>query len=251
MHRRARHLNPDKAGATCALDARFISGVSNGSNISSWTDRSSSANTPSNSGLSNNQPLYQSSGFSGQPTVLFDGAADSTNGRSLSWSTTPISSATEVTAIIAFKRTTGSSTIPGAHLTNLGTGIFNDHTPWSDGRYYVSYGIGSRVDFVAPTTLDVLNIESYKTSGSSWNLYHNSVLFFTNTGTSISIGSYARIGSNGGPSDSRTPDGLSSPGRYYWTGHIGSISLYKSALSDSLRRRIEHSAAFSYKIACS
>lgn len=233
------------------LDARFISGVSNGSNISSWTDRSSSANSPSNSGSTNNQPLYQSSGFSGQPTVLFDGAADSTNGRFLSWSTTPISGATAVTAVISFKRTSGSATVPGAHLTNLGSAVFNDATPWTDGKYYTSLGIGSRVDFTAPTTLNVLNIETYKTTGSSWDLYHNSASFATKTGTSVSVGSYARIGSNGGPSDSRTPDGLSSAGKYYWTGHIGSISLYKSALSDSLRKRIEHSAAFSYKIACS
>lgn len=248
MHRRQRHLNPAHAGATCALDARFISGVANGANISSWSDRSSLGNSPTNGGSNNNKPLYQSSGISGQPSVLFDGVADATNGRNLIWATSPVSGASEITGIIAFYRTTGSASVPGAHLTNFGTSATNDHTPWVNDRYYTSFGITFRVDFAAPTTLNTTSIETFRSVSNSFLLYSNSSLFRSEPGYSVSIGTVPRIGSNGGPS-AKNPDG-SVATAYFWTGHIGCLSLYKSGLSDSLRRRIENAYAFSYKMPC-
>lgn len=78
MHRRVRHLNPAQCGAQIALDARFITGVSDGAALSSWSSRSvasigATQSTPAQ------QPTFRAASINGRPAVEFDGTADNMN----------------------------------------------------------------------------------------------------------------------------------------------------------------------------
>lgn len=70
MGRRVRHLNPISAGANLALDSRFIVGLSNNSNVQSWTSRIGAAVTFSQP-TSARQPIYLTNIQGGQPVVRF------------------------------------------------------------------------------------------------------------------------------------------------------------------------------------
>lgn len=75
MSRRIRHLNPAQCGAQIALDARFLSGIADGADVSTWTSRAVATITASQGTLAN-RPLYRLSGINGQPAVDFDGSND-------------------------------------------------------------------------------------------------------------------------------------------------------------------------------
>ena len=72
MRARHRHFNARDVGAALCLDARFISGLSDGNAVITWSDRSrSTANAVQNN--ANNQPQYKTAIQGGQPVVRFDG----------------------------------------------------------------------------------------------------------------------------------------------------------------------------------
>jgi hypothetical protein len=73
-HRRARHLNPSHAGASLVLDSRYITGLSDGDAISTWSDRSGNANDATSTGTV--RPTYKAAIQGGQPVVRFDGVDD-------------------------------------------------------------------------------------------------------------------------------------------------------------------------------
>jgi len=73
MHRRARHLNPIHAGALISVDSRFLSGT-NGSSVSTWSGRAGQSGDFTASGT--NQPTYNTGKNGGNPAVTFDGSND-------------------------------------------------------------------------------------------------------------------------------------------------------------------------------
>lgn len=75
MSRRNRHFNPAGLGCQVVLDARFITGLSSGAAVSSWTGRpGTSVNASQATAL--NQPTFQPTGIGGQAAVRFDGSND-------------------------------------------------------------------------------------------------------------------------------------------------------------------------------
>jgi hypothetical protein len=67
MRARQRHFNARDADAGAVFDARFISGVSNNTALSTWPDRSRNAWDATQSGAA--RPTYLASGLNGQPVV--------------------------------------------------------------------------------------------------------------------------------------------------------------------------------------
>lgn len=72
MRARQRHFRPLAAGATLALDARFISGLSNDDPISTWSGRETSGATASSTA----RPTYKTNILGGNPVARFDGSND-------------------------------------------------------------------------------------------------------------------------------------------------------------------------------
>ena len=69
MRGRQRHFNPRDAGATLALDARFVFGKSNNDELETWPGRAGADATQTEAGK---KPVYQTAKINGQPTVFFD-----------------------------------------------------------------------------------------------------------------------------------------------------------------------------------
>ena len=74
MRARHRHFNPAHAGAAMALDSRYLSGT-NATGVSSWPNRANSTNNAEQSTPSN-EPLFTTNSLSGSAGVEFDGTSD-------------------------------------------------------------------------------------------------------------------------------------------------------------------------------
>lgn len=74
MGRRCRHLNPKNMGAIQSVDARYIQGLSNGTTVSTWSDRCASLDFTQPTASS--QPTYTTGSLNGQPSLRFDGTND-------------------------------------------------------------------------------------------------------------------------------------------------------------------------------
>lgn len=256
MHRRARHLNPAHAGATAALDARFISGVANGAAMSVWTTRPGGTLSPSQASAAN-QPTYSASAINGQPALTFDDGGAGANGKVLQAS---ISLTQNNVTVIAVANKTGTSpsatysravvtyntanepaavgdynstnSMIFAQLANATQLEFNPaHSAWrnSTANPMVAFSYTLNRPIVSGTVLD----------GESVLLSQNGA---TKTGTTSStpLNSNAlRIGAAPALVDSNM------------LGHIARVDYLPLSVSAPLRRRLEQAAAFSFKLPCS
>lgn len=224
MHRRSRHFNPAHAGATCALDARYLSGVSGGSAVTTWTTRAGTGPTQATSA---NRPTFTLAGIGGCNSVTF-GAS-----QSLGWAASPISGATSASVVTVSAR---SSNAGGALLTRFGSPGLADHSPWTDGSYYIGTASNSRKSFVAPTGISVPVVESVTSQSASWIWRANGVTSFSTATNTVGIGSTPSLsGSINLAAD--------------WLGSVGAVATFSSVLSSSMLKRVCQSFALSFKIA--
>ena len=256
MHRRNRHINAAAAGAVCVLDTRYLSGLSNGSGISSWTDRNKNKNNSPTQATANNQPLYTTNVLNGNPGALFNNAASS-QGRWLSFPSGMTTGATALSAIYFYKRTGIDASAPGAILTNFSTNVgYNNHEPWVDSNIYIAFGrVGAggyqdpsgRISFLLTTAVpNNQNTITYMQGATNdWKfIANNSTLYSTTSNIFSNAGANAKLGGNGGCADSGCGGAY-----YFWTGYIYSVMIFTAVLSDSLRKRFQQSIGFSFKFA--
>ena len=242
MRARQRHLNPAGLGAKLVLDARFISGKSDGNAVDAWTDISGLGNNASQATAAA-RPTYKTAIQGGQPVVRFDG------GDVLSGLISASNSA--MTVFCVFKQTTGVQ-YAGLLIGNIG-GNTNDY---ADGFLFTAEFDGATRDIAwgpgnpsitylyIDTDISSFNISSATRSGTSGVYYKN--------------GSQVASGTVG--SDTDTLTGYVVGGRYIagsvsalyrLNGDIAYTTYLPSSLSAAARLRIERGLALSFKIACS
>lgn len=224
MHRRARHLNPAAAGAFAAYDSRFITGLTDGASVSSWSDRTANANTLTGT----NQPTYETNELNGNPVVRFDGTNDQL---SASFASSSLQS-----AVLVAKQNSASAQFRAyfavRSLSNARLEFFRDGSDYTLGNYasafasrnisFSGYNIASCAGN-ASSMLTAVNGVTATVSGS-----------YTYTGGVLDVGNSA---SGGGP--------------YPLPCDIAYLVLWASELAAPLRRRIEQAAARSFKLQCS
>ena len=222
MRARHRHFNPKAAGAVAAYDARFISGLSDGDNVSTWASRTGTNDATQTS--VGNQPQYETNEIGGQPVVNFVAA----QGDRLNISITIPSS---VTIVAVHRRsTTGINTINFAASTDKYALWWFD----GDNVIYVKWNGVFAAFTPAQTTTGSLVVTTTKNGTTSSQVYINGATFRAAIAPTASSGTFDRFGSTGVSNN----------------GAIGSACLIDAFVSDGLRRRLEHAAAFSFKIAC-
>jgi hypothetical protein len=233
MHRRARHFNARDAGASLVLDSRFITGLADGDPVSTWSDRSGNNNSPT--AVTTQRPLYKVNEQSGNPAVRFDGTDDR-----LVFSSAFISGSTPGSCVYTFKIDNDPPTAAisaGAVLGFFGSGGGATHIPWIDGNIYDKFGSTQRKTVGNPTqSLTSSRIIAVHSDASDWQFFIDSVNFFTTTSNSVGWTQNPEIGGELGFS--------------YLKGIIMSITVLNFKMTSSLRRRIEHAAALSFKIPC-
>jgi hypothetical protein len=231
MGRRHRHLNHAHLGAMFALDARFL-GLAEGSLVSAWADRGGSGRQVTQSGTA-------------RPTLIgnyvdFDGTNDEMLGSDSGFPTGDYHACMTARCDIALGNgdyepitgygtaTTGSAVV-FTYATDAGFGTNAvGISQWGD-----AHGIASSVGGTI--------IYESRRSGSSYTHSRNGAAETSRTmtaNTALGGASGLFVGSFG----------PLLPG-YFLNGRIGGITLFGAVPSASVRRRVAHSQALSFKIA--
>lgn len=235
MRARHRHLNARAAGAKLVLDSRRITGLSDGDAVGQWDDVSGSGWNVTQSD-STKRPLYKTAIQGGQPVLRGDGAGD----RLISSS---VSTTQPFVEIVVFKR--NSSDTNGAVICDSlnNTQCSNFTGAGADSPNNFSIAAGSTAF-------------AYTAKDAEWKIVAVQYSGATSYGSTNGVKSTASssIGNNGlnGLSifDVRgNPNPLVS--NYSMDGDIAQVILISSSLADPLRKRLEHSSALAFKLACS
>lgn len=246
MHRRARHLNPGHAGAIFALDARYGFALSDNSDVTTWTDRSSNAANATQA-TTTYKPKYRTAIVGGQPAIQFTPASSAqkfVDGNSTLTST----SATTVSVINM------SSTCPtyGVGIA-MSYGTFNANGGTSACIPIIKNDVNSQIMSFCGGGKGVISV-----SGDTWyhwtstfdgtnaiNRLNESTTATSATASNFTITKY-RVGFT---IDSGSPPGNGST-LGAWQGYISQMSVFASAISASLRKRLQFANALSFKISC-
>ena len=246
MRARQRHLNPKAAGAYTALDSRFEFSVATGTAISSWVSRTGANDASQATGA--NQPKYTTNAINGQPAILFDGAGDHmTIATSITSNALSMISVAHKTAAggtgQTYSRITGiwntadsATTIADYGNTNGWIVAYYDRLA---GKFYTLRNSIPIADF---TRGYVPVVVSSVLDGSNVTFTNQGVVATGTTSATALNSNEIRFGASpytGAGQDSSL------------NGYIAYLVYFMSVLSDSLRRRLERGAGYSFKIACS
>ena len=243
MGRRHRHLNPVNAGATLALDSRFLF-ASNGDLVSTWPSRQGGI---PGTAAGSWQPIFQTGIIGGNPALFFDGS-----GNRIVASISVTSNA--VTALWVLRKT---SYVGGASAYSRTGSLWNKTNTGN-----VDYGdaTGAILAFIAnedagqgpnrttfyrsytpepslPYSINTWAIGSTLIDGSQVALRQNKALA-TGTTTSTALNSNELVIGNMG---NTVVNGS-------LNGHVASFTFFVSVLSASMIKRLEEASAFSFRL---
>lgn len=233
MRARQRHLKPKSLSATAAWDSRYVSGLSDGNAVSTWSDLSGNGNDATQA-TGTRQPLYKTAIIGGAPSIRFDGTDDNL-------SHTADNNSSECSIIAVLSRITAQTSYRGIFAagawTSAGTMMLSRTglTPWgtytgTDARASSTIATGS------PTILVMID-----NAASGGSFYVQGVSDGTWTGNTEGQ-EFKHIG--GVYSATAAANQVSNM-------DLGALYLLSSAASSALRRRLERGFGYSFKIACS
>jgi len=238
MRARHRHLNPRFAGASVVFDARYITGVSSGGNVSSWSDRSGNAN---NATTVLAPPTYQTGAQGGNPALRFV----ATSQHRLVCGSSAFSGTGARFVMVTYKNTstgTYSNAAAGQSgaITNGSWFVVQARTQAVTGDPYVAgYSADTQNNRTTPDNL-------WKVATGAYN---GTTLYTRKSGTQVDFvartlntnNSVFRIGHDDSAGNLQE----------FWGGDIAYIAAGPVTYSVPLLRRLEHAMGISYKIACS
>ena len=223
MRARQRHFNPANAGGTAVFDSRYINGISDGGSVQTWTSRSGSNDITQATAA--NRPTYETNEINGNPSVFFNGALNRSLVFAGNINYVPFS------YIIVYKNLDAANgSVLFARNNN-----FVDYVYLTTNTHLCYIASGSRT--CTHNLGNVFLIHSATYSNPSWSLRTN--------------GSSTATGSN-----STTDWQINNIGQYpdqqfNTHGHVGLAVLANIEFSASIRKRLEHAAAYSFKLPCS
>ena len=240
MRARHRHLNFKDAGAVIHVDSRFISGLSNNDEVTSWTNRAAANNAGAISGVAT--PNYITGGLAGQPTVRFANndvlrfasAPSSFSAATIICTAKPISSLSNDNNILYY----GNSSDFSPNFNWVGVSKDFGSAKWISGNY------NNPTDGSAYSTANYDTTARIATGitndGGTSRLFLSGSADGTAVSTAININASALpiMGRRGGA------------GVGYLNADVYSVVLLPSAVTASQRKRLEHSSAYSFKISC-
>ena len=224
MHRRTRHFNSRDAGAVLSVDSRYIVGLSDNDGVGTWTDRTRNGNnlTQNTAAL---KPTYQVGEQGGCPVVRYIRTIVNADMQTLSFTT----AITTLRSFVAFVKQDGlNGNFAPAILGHSSAYDFAGAPGNSNTGYLYS------ITYAAAAVLN----------GTT---RRNGVTYNNNT-TMADIPSIISLVTTGNVSASRLSKDRSFNS---WWGDIGHMSIFTTALTDPLKKRLEHATAYSFKIACS
>lgn len=226
MRARQRHLKPKSIGAFIALDSRYIN-QSDNTAVSSWADISGNSNNADQANATN-QPTFQTAELGGNGVVRFDGSNDFLE-------TPTITKNQPYTCfIVNYQRQLKGGGF-GACFEDTGLGCAPFIGPFTGDKHAMYAG----ANLVGPAaSLNVWYIGGYVFNGSSSKISINGGTATTGNAGSTNINSKFRVA-------------LNWQGLQYYDNDTAIAMVCEGNFSDALRKRCEHSAAYSFKLACS
>ena len=235
MGRRHRHLNRIQCGAVMDYDARFIQGLSNGAQPTGWDNRSGSLNLTRTGTAAD--LTYNTNAQGGQPCMRFNGTAALL--RYSSYNPTTVGYSNQATVIAGCLSTKATSTQRLLYRwRQSATNVMQIWAQFSDNLMYFDHGRESapgRISAAASTTTAATLI-SAMAGPSTGNIKRNGVQIASGT-MSASVASIATNFDLGGFT-----------GAEHWVGDFFAF-IHAPLASEPVRRRIEQSVAFSFKLA--
>jgi hypothetical protein len=224
MRARHRHFNPAHAGATAVFDSRFLSGFSDGSSVDTWVSRSGSNDI--SQATAANRPTYETNEINGNPSVYWDGGTND----ELTFATSPSYSSATVICVYKNDDATNGSVI-FARNNNANSYIYITTN---------SCQFQSAISSTRTHNLGNVFLIASGTSNLSQNItaYTNGIAATTASSASVTNFQVTGIGRYGAGSAFNTE------------GHLGLAVLANYSMENSIRKRCEHAAAYSFKISC-
>jgi hypothetical protein len=230
MRLRQRHLNPRDAGANLVLDARYITGLSDGDLVGTWADRSGNGNDVTASG--SNRPTYKVEIQGGQPVLRFDGSDDRMLNTAISFGTSyTIAAVTNVSSSSSYRRLIHiSSSVDAVGFFGVESGNFTTFfgrvSSWND----------TSQNAPAQSLITNFKAVSVTNNGSTAFPFVSGISQNTKNGSTVSATGIA-VG-----------DGVSGGASQPWNGDCGIIWVAPTVIPQPLRRRLEQASSFSFKI---
>lgn len=225
MSRRQRHLNPASAGATLALDARFIFGLADSDPVDTWASRRPA--TVDATGVTTARPFWQSNGINGLPACLFDGSNDSLN----TGTTFNEAETTYMAVAVRAAAVSGNKCILGNRQSSSG------------GRTWRTTATGLWATQISNPTVQLTMAVTSP---------------FVASVQASSSGNFFGVNANGGNFASTTYGYGTSPNSMFignqgaisevMQGYIAAVVIWPTLLSDPLRRRFEQAFATSFRL---
>jgi hypothetical protein len=246
MRARHRHFNPRDAGANLVYDSRRVTGLSDNDPVDTWPDISRNAYDATQTSTA--RPLYRTANQGGNPALRFDGVND--------WMEIPVGPAVSTTAghevQVVIKQISFVSAPVYPTIVDFKSNVTqNWYVFYSNENAYKWICFGGqntwtrlRWDNAANTNCNIINV-NYNGSGAGTDA--NFKLFFNGTDRTLGAsGAFAGNSSTG----SMAVEALGLGYPTWNNADYYQIALINSASSDSLRKRLNHHAAFSFKISC-
>jgi hypothetical protein len=252
MRARQRHFNARDCDAALCLDARFITGLSDGSAVSTWSDRSRNAADATQTGA--NRPEYKEAIQGGQPVVRFDGTDD------FFPMTTPLAAVCQnkgYSIVVATAKDRAPTAGRSQHYifysstNNSGSARFTLSARDVGGNRFRS--LSRRLD------ADSGSLAALSPSDANWHIFAAENEWANNVNrlrvefTSRATATY----SSGGGSTSNTASanveigsGNNGPSTNAAPIDLAQLVVLNASTTESLVKRLHHAAAFSFKIAC-
>jgi hypothetical protein len=240
MRARQRHLNPRDAGAYAAFDSRFGFALSDGDAISTWEDRTNNNKDATNTGSV--RPIYKTGIMAGNPVVRFESSASD------------FLAVDTITAskVSLFAVLSSTQTGPNHICIQWGTSTTTNNNQFHLWIVSSKYGCFYRDNTNTDKGLTAANNKTNNPTVLS-TVFDSTARFFENgvAGTTQSTSgtlnqSSAKIGLG-----SRVDTSGAAAEPLYFNGDMAQMVIIGSAIDAPLRRRLEQSAGYSFKIACS
>jgi hypothetical protein len=149
-----------------------------------------------------------------------------------------MASGTTAGTAISVMNIVGAAVQAGAPLAMWGTHSQSDHWTWEDGNVYDGFGSTVRKTCGSLSNRNDARVVAQVSAASLWTIWLNGTQFFTTASNTVGWGVSPKLGLSNFPSN------------FYWNGNLGAVAFLPSQASAALRKRLEHAAAYSFKISC-
>jgi len=242
MRARHRHFSYKAAGASIALDTRYIHGVSDGATVQTWSDRSGNARDAAQA-TAGNRATYKTAIQGGNGILRFDGN-DFYNAN--------FTTGTAYSLYAVFKRT-GSATNPFSNATFVAAAGVAGGTAANARRYQLTYSDASGNTFLTTSNaaggMIIARNDNWNVHSVTAPIASGTARYLLNEASEQTEDVSARAGVTSG-TVRMTVGATSWANDLLFNGDMGLLVAYESAHSASLRRRLNHHAAYSFKISC-